>query len=160
MLTSRSTANESRPARHCTDPSEDRSFEVVSAAENESLLLRMSYPVPEVAVMSVAGEVDLATMPRLSRLLWPRLKTTLAVLVIDLREVTFLGVAGVELLVAAHAHAGHRGIPLCVVTGARALDRVLEIGNPELPRFETVAAAVSALKTRTGGPDIPRPTPA
>lgn len=157
MLTSRSTASESRPARHLANPAQDRAFDVVSSAENGSLLLRMSYPVPEVAVMSVAGEVDMATMPRLSELLGPRLKTKLAVLVIDLREVTFFGVAGVELLVAAHAHASHRGTSLCVVTGTRAVDRVLEIGNPELPRFETVVAAMSASSNRD---DIPRPTPA
>ncbi|RCW45822.1 anti-anti-sigma factor [Halopolyspora algeriensis] len=133
-------------------------------AGSPPLLLRMSYAAPQVAVLSVAGDLDLATTPQLERLLWPRLNSTVSALVLDLGEVTFLGLTGLELLANAHTYAAHRGIPLCAVNRNHAVDRALAAGGltTVLPCFGTVTDALTHMRgdDTTGREHTPRPVPA
>ncbi|MHA6801492.1 STAS domain-containing protein [Bounagaea algeriensis] len=109
--------------------------------------LRVTYPTPRLAIVHVAGDLDAATTPSLAASLWPRLHSTLAGFVIDLREVAFLGVAGLELLAAVHSYTDHRGMDLGIVNSTRVVDRALAVGGLErtLPCYPTLETARTAL---------------
>jgi anti-sigma B factor antagonist len=72
-----------------------------------------------VSVLTVSGEIDLASGPLLRAALDDVLdapdSTALTCVVLDLTAVTFLGSAGLAVLVDAHEHATQRGIALKVV---------------------------------------------
>ncbi|MBA8824935.1 anti-anti-sigma factor [Saccharopolyspora lacisalsi] len=136
------------------------------AAARSALLLRMNFSDPQLAVLTMAGDLDTATAPRLAELLWSRLSTKLPAIVLDLSGLTFLGVAGLELLASAHAYAGHRGIRLVVVNHTRTVDRALAAGGLDttLSCFATAAdaraATVSApAEVATAGRSVPSPRP-
>ncbi len=79
-------------------------------------------------MVRVLGEIDLASLPRLDDLISQRLTAAaLHTVVLDLSEVTFVGCAGLELLLAAQRRAELRGISLCLVTGSRCVDRLLDL---------------------------------
>ncbi len=124
-------------------------------ATGSPLQLRMDYADPLAAVLRVTGDLDLDTAPRMAELLWSRLRTELPAIVIDLREVVFLGVAGLELVSAAHAHAQQHGIVLVVVSSTRAVDRALATGGLDtaLPCFADLGAARRAVRTSTPAAD-------
>ncbi len=72
-----------------------------------------------VCVLNVSGEIDLISGPRLRAALDevlddPRARALTGV-VLDLSAVTFLGSAGLAVLVDAHEHATQRGISLKIV---------------------------------------------
>jgi anti-sigma B factor antagonist len=73
----------------------------------------------QVSVLTVSGEIDLTSGPRLRAALDEVLDdpgaTALTDVVLDLTGVTFLGSAGLAVLVDAHEHATQRGIALKVV---------------------------------------------
>lgn len=80
---------------------------------------------PDVRVLHVVGELDTLTAP----LLQVRLAEQLAqvrTLVLDLSDVTFLGSAGLAVLVGARDDADTRGCRLLVVPGSRIVKRALE----------------------------------
>ncbi len=100
------------------------------AVEIESALrLGLTYPSHDVVVLTATGEVDTATAPRVAALLWPRLLTKLSTVVLDLSGVTFLGVAGLELITAALAYAPYRDVEFIVVGGSTAVERALRAGG-------------------------------
>jgi anti-anti-sigma factor len=72
-----------------------------------------------VSVLTVSGEIDIASGPRLRAALDEILdapeSAALTGVVLDLSAVTFLGSAGLALLVDAHDHATQRGIALKIV---------------------------------------------
>lgn len=74
-----------------------------------------------VSVLTVSGEIDLVSGPRLRAALDEILDdagsgtTPLADVLLDLTAVTFLGSAGLAVLVDAHEHATQRGIALKIV---------------------------------------------
>jgi anti-anti-sigma factor len=74
-------------------------------------------PNPGTAVVTVRGEVDQLTAPRLTEMLTARLRGTLRTLVVDLSEVDFLGAAGLSALIGADLLARQCGVAFRVVTG-------------------------------------------
>jgi anti-sigma B factor antagonist len=82
-------------------------------------------PAPDVAVMRVAGEVDLFTAPSFQDTVHQQLGRPLLVLVIDLSPVTFFGASGLTVLVAAHELAEQRAIALRLVCETRTVTRLL-----------------------------------
>jgi anti-sigma B factor antagonist len=72
-----------------------------------------------VSVLTVSGEIDIASGPRLRAALDEILdapgSAAVTGVVLDLSAVTFLGSAGLALLVDAHDHATQRGIALKIV---------------------------------------------
>jgi anti-sigma B factor antagonist len=60
-------------------------------------------------VVSVTGELDLATAEDLRAALWSEHHTPLRNLVVDLSGITFLGSSGISVLVAAQEHAWRTG---------------------------------------------------
>ena len=80
---------------------------------------------PDVRVLHVVGELDTLTAP----LLQVRLAEQLAqvrIVVLDLSDVTFLGSAGLAVLVGAKDDADSRDCRLLVVPGSRIVKRALE----------------------------------
>ncbi|MFC3962840.1 STAS domain-containing protein [Nocardia jiangsuensis] len=77
-------------------------------------------------VLSVAGEVDLATAPALENAIDAILGAKPASLIIDLTEVSFLASAGMATLVAAHQRAGG-STAIAVVADGPATSRQLKM---------------------------------
>jgi anti-anti-sigma factor len=73
------------------------------------------------------GELDLATTPRLTQYLTTLARTHKGLVVIDLRQLTFLDSTGVTALVAADSYARRDGWNFAVVNGPPQVQRVLEI---------------------------------
>jgi anti-sigma B factor antagonist len=94
-------------------------------------------------VLSVCGEVDLATAPALGAVLTLALRCVPAVLVVDLSGVDFLGAAGLAVLVAAAA-AGANRTAVRVVTTRRECDVPILLTDlgAELTLCRTVDEAV------------------
>jgi anti-sigma B factor antagonist len=82
-------------------------------------------------VVSVAGELDMATVPQLRAYLQDKTASHPAHLVLDLSGVAFLASSGVGLLMAAHAgQDGIRGeLHLTGVAANRAVHHVLEVAG-------------------------------
>lgn len=80
---------------------------------------------PEVRVLHVVGELDTLTAPLLQVRLAEQL-AQLRKLVLDLSDVTFLGSAGLAVLVGAKDDADSRGCRFLVVPGSRIVKRALE----------------------------------
>jgi anti-anti-sigma factor len=82
-------------------------------------------PDARTAVISVFGELDEVTAPRLDELLRPRLDSTLKTMVLDFSRLDFLGVAALHMLAAASRRADARQIALRVMAGPPCVERAL-----------------------------------
>ena len=100
----------------------------------EPLTLSLSEPSPGVAVVAVAGEVDLATIDQVEEVLAEALGT--GRVVVDLSACDFIDSSGLRALVTARSAAEESGGSLVLVTedagilrvlSVAALDRVFEI---------------------------------
>jgi anti-anti-sigma factor len=76
--------------------------------ELQPLTMSTSWPRPDVCVVELAGELDVATAPALADYLRSQTTTGLAYLLLDLTAVTFIAAAGVTLIV--NALRNDRGI--------------------------------------------------
>jgi anti-anti-sigma factor len=82
---------------------------------------------PGRATLTLVGELDLATTPRLNEYLTTLARTHKGLVVIDLRQLTFLDSTGVTALVTADSYARRDGWNLAIVKGPPQVQRVLEI---------------------------------
>jgi anti-sigma B factor antagonist len=73
------------------------------------------------------GELDIATTPRLNKYLSTLAQTHHGLIVVDLRQLTFLDSTGVAALVAADSYGRRDGSSLAIVKGPPQVQRVLEI---------------------------------
>ena len=80
---------------------------------------------PDVRVLHVVGELDTLTAPLLQVRLLEQ-QAQVGHVVLDLSDVTFLGSAGLAVLVGAKDDAENRGCQLQVVPGSRIVKRALE----------------------------------
>ena len=94
----------------------------LEAASLEITLTRASGRV----TLTLVGELDLATTPRLEKYLTTVAATQQQLIVIDLRQLTFLDSTGVAALVAADRHARRDGRGLAIVKGPPQVQRVLD----------------------------------
>lgn len=77
-------------------------------------------------MVRVAGEVDILSAPRLNELLHCRLRSTLSRLELELSGVTFMSIAGAQVLEYAATYARYNDKELRIeVGGSRAVQRVL-----------------------------------
>ncbi|WP_244524770.1 STAS domain-containing protein [Trujillonella endophytica] len=81
--------------------------------------------------VSVVGEVDCSTAPRLTESIDAVLATGPAELVVDLAGVSFLDSAGLHALVTAHGRAEQQGIRMRVLVGTRAVLRPIQVTGLE-----------------------------
>ncbi len=108
---------------------------------HDTLVVRRRHPGPGLAVVTVVGEIDLLTAPRLGRALSRAREPTT---VVDLAGVTFLAAAGLTVLVAANHDAVEQGRHFGVVGAAGTARRTLEVsGVAEIvPSYRTLAEVV------------------
>ncbi len=80
------------------------------------------------ATVSVRGELDLATAPRLQAE-FDRIRDTPGVrrVVVDLRNLAFLDSTGLEAIVKFHKAAVANGVDVAVVRGPRAVERLFAV---------------------------------
>jgi anti-anti-sigma factor len=107
--------------------------------------LRTARPAPDCVVLSVAGEVDLATAPDLESAIAHELAAKPSRLVLDLSAVSFFGSLGLATLIRAASSADERGVRLALVAG-RPVRRTMELTQTEqlFAMYVTVAEAVAA----------------
>lgn len=86
-------------------------------------------PRPGVAVLGVAGEVDLATAPGLESAIDLAFDPPAPRVVLDLSRVTFLASRGLAVLLDAHRQAAEHDVRLEVVVEHPPVRRVLEISG-------------------------------
>ncbi|WP_406277983.1 STAS domain-containing protein [Nocardia sp. NBC_00881] len=97
----------------------------------------------DVVIVTVHGEIDMASAPHLQSALEEVMRETPPTVVVDMSNVGFLGSAGLSVLLAASAATGSGGLRVVPSVAARrpievtALDRLLTI-------FDTVEAALAA----------------
>ena len=88
------------------------------------------------ALVTVEGELDIATLPDFERAITRMRSQGLERLVIDLRELSFLDSMSIELLLRLHADLTAIGADLVVVRGPRAVNRIFDL--MELERVLTL----------------------
>lgn len=91
------------------------------AAAPNPMSVELSRPGHGVVVLSVGGEIDCCTQPRLRELLWHRLTSCAQVVVLDLSGVTFCNSDGLRLLDECQRRAEQREISFRVVPDERGL---------------------------------------
>jgi anti-anti-sigma factor len=93
------------------------------------LAMSTSWPRPDVCVVHLAGELDIATVPVVADYLREQAAAEPAELVLDLSAVSLLAATGVALIMSAERHAdGIDGrLHLIGVGGNRAVERVLDL---------------------------------
>ena len=101
------------------------------------------------AVVSASGALDLLTSPRLEEMVTKTLEQAPAALIVDLTDVTFLGSAGMQVLVDAHGVA-RPGIGFVVVADGPGTSRPLKlIGLTEV--FDVVPTLQTAVDKLSQG---------
>lgn len=107
---------------------------------------------PDVPIVAVRGEIDESNDYLISAEISDHLAQCVPVVVADLREVTFIGSAGVRLLLDRHFAAEEVGTRLVVVADQRVVLRPLEVTELDkvLHVYHDIPAALGAL-TCDGG---------
>lgn len=88
------------------------------------------------ALVTVQGELDIATLPEFERVVTRMRSQGLERMVIDLRELSFLDSMSIELLLRLHGELTAAGASLVVVRGPRAVNRIFDL--MELDRVLTL----------------------
>jgi anti-sigma B factor antagonist len=78
-------------------------------------------------LITVAGELDLASTPELAAALHDAVMQGVPIVGLDLRAVTFFGSDAVRAVLGANADARRRGVPLVVHHPSRIVRKVLEL---------------------------------
>lgn len=131
-LTHSSTDRGSQPAPHVAQAR----LAAVADETPDAFRVSISRPDTDRCVLTVAGELDIATAPQLLAAVRDVIAEAPDLLVMDLDEVTFLDSTGLGVLISAH----RRGGRLVLVCHNRACLRVLEI--TALSRVFTFAPTV------------------
>ncbi|MFE9577478.1 STAS domain-containing protein [Nocardia sp. NPDC006044] len=110
------------------------------------LRIRGETPRPGLRLLSVVGELDLATAPILDRVV--RDSEGVAAMVVDMSGVTFLGFAGVDVLVRAAERADDGWRRFAVVVSTRPTQRALDLAGAYArmgchPRLDLALRAVA-----------------
>src|SRR4029453_16854057 len=106
---------------------------------------------PDAAWVRLAGKLDIATAPRLERLLRePRLQAR--VIVLDLRDLAFMDSSGVHAIVDASVRSRRAGRRMLLLRGRPGVDRVVtltesaeDVGNGDIHAVEPSAQALRRL---------------
>jgi anti-sigma B factor antagonist len=117
-----------------------------TAAPEDRIRIDVEQVATNVAVVRLAGDIDLLTAGVLHDRLWPHLDGRNAAVVLDLTGVGFLGSAGLSELVAAKDTASKAGLRLALVASSRVVLRPLEITGLRsmFEIFDTAQAALDA----------------
>ncbi|QXN95421.1 STAS domain-containing protein [Nocardia iowensis] len=116
------------------------------SAPEAAARLRVSLTSPSEAVTlcAVAGEVDFYTADLFRDRLIGSLSAAAPMVVIDLSQVTFFGVAGLHVLIEARTWAEHTDRRVRLVTGPRCVDRLLAVAG-DVVAFDTATNLAEAV---------------
>ena len=105
-----------------------------------------------VAVLSVAGEIDLATAPALDAAIAEALEKDPAAFVIELSGVEFMASAGLQLLIATQEKLSE-STRFAVVANGPATSRPIQLTGLDdvISLYQTLDDAVAAVGTNAGG---------
>jgi len=93
-----------------------------------ALTVRVQWPERGLVLVRVGGEVDMASLPRITEIIRQRLTAArLHTTILDLSQVGFASSAALELLMLAYNAAGRRNARLLVVPGTGQVHRLLEL---------------------------------
>jgi anti-sigma B factor antagonist len=81
----------------------------------------------DATVISVSGELDLASSPALEEELERVAQSDAEVVIVDLRELEFMDSTGLSVLVRAHQRAEQQGRRLGLVNGSQQVQRLLSL---------------------------------
>jgi len=142
--------------RRSGDKAADRAGLAILRAE-ESITFAIEQPAPDITVLRVTGELDMLTTPLLESCLRERIEAGCGHLVVDLRGVSFLAVAGLRCLIIANKTAPRLGVQLHLTgTDHRAVARPLEIARLH-PSFDIHPTVESVVAICDGKPRYSRP---
>ncbi|WP_433759416.1 STAS domain-containing protein [Nocardia sp. CA-135398] len=110
----------------------------------------VSHPRGDVTLVVVAGEIDVATAPRLRDKLLRAFGSQGSIMVVDLSPVTFFAAAGLTILVEAQAAAEKANRRMVLITTVRCVDRAIEITGLAT-NFRRVGSLAAALADPTPG---------
>lgn len=115
--------------------------------DHQHLTARRTPYRDDLSVVTVAGELDLKTVPTLAEALGGDFPP---VLIADLTRVTFLSAAGMRVLLDAAEQARRQGCCLGLVTDGQIALRVLRMSGvaASIPTFESLSDAVRELAPR------------
>jgi anti-anti-sigma factor len=101
---------------------------------------------PHIVVVTVAGEIDVATAPRLTEAVQAAIRNASEHVILDLQPVTFFSSAGVNALITIHERTNRRGIDLHLAgaEGNHVVARVLDLTGLT-KRFRVHPAVTDAL---------------
>ncbi|MFD5818555.1 STAS domain-containing protein [Streptomyces sp. NPDC127038] len=100
-----------------------------------------------IALVTVAGELDVETAPELKDRLADQVRGGRRHLLLDLSAVPFMDSSGINALLKAHDVAGRAGGGVCLVSPAQAVRRVLDITGVSLaiPSTDDVGTALALI---------------
>lgn len=129
MIVSRSMpAEASRGDGGIVAPRDAAESALTTGARSSELTVRVQWPRRGLVLVSIGGEVDLASLPRITEIVRQRLTAArLHTAIVDLSQVGFASSAALELLMLAYNAAGRREVQLLVVPGAGRVRRLLEL---------------------------------
>ncbi|SDD76441.1 STAS domain-containing protein [Actinokineospora iranica] len=102
-------------------------------ARPHPLRVRTVRPRNGTVVVHVAGDIDAASAPPLWSLLEHQLRSSPALVVLDLAEVAFADTAALETLILARRQAEGQGVALRLVAPAPSVTRLLDLGGRDAP---------------------------
>lgn len=105
-------------------------------------------------VITVAGELDLATRPELSDRVQNAIDMCPGTVIIDLSGVTFIDACGLSALIAVRRHAREHDTPLLLAGAPPAVLKLLKLTN-----LEASFTVISRAETAGPLPSLPRPAP-
>lgn len=100
-------------------------------------------------VITVIGDIDLATTARVRAALMWRVRTGERTVVLDLCRITFFGLAGLDVLIDAQAVGCETGRRILFATGTGCVNRVLSLTglSTTMTTHPTLAAALADVVT-------------
>lgn len=107
-----------------------------------------------IAVLTVGGEVDLATVPAFEAAIAEALSPKPTALIVDLSGVDFLASAGLQALVATHESIS-KAADFAVVADGPATSRPIQLTGLDqiLSLYPTMTEAMAAMTTGSGSPN-------
>ena len=101
-----------------------------------------------IPVIRVSGPLDTASNQYVASQLGALLDTRPIAVVMDLRDVGFMGSAGIAMLINAHHHAGRLQVPFAVVADNHSVLRPLQVSqvHSTLAMCSTLEEAVTAVR--------------
>jgi anti-sigma B factor antagonist len=114
--------------------------------DGETLTVRIEPLGAKACVVSLAGELDLSTIPRVERQLLEQLRSKDGV-VVDLTKVSFIDSSGIALLIQAFRATDDGGVLNTVIAAGSQVERVFRLAGIDraLPLFTDRAPALEAL---------------